>query len=100
VVLGRGGIALAEAEIAYRPGLLTPPMREALAAGQQPFGSIVAPLGPQRVTVAVSHHPAAPPGPVLAIRAVLVLPGGEPLAAVSEAFLPVLVERDQAGMSR
>jgi chorismate-pyruvate lyase len=90
VVLGRGGIALAEAELLYRSAALTTEMREAVARGTTPFGAIVSPLSPRRdtVTCAVGGHDGAL---ALRLKARLVLPCGAALAAVDEAFLPSLL---------
>lgn len=90
VVLGRGGIALAEADLLYRCAALTAEMREAVARGAKPFGAIVAPLSPRRdtATCAVGQPDDALP---LRLTARLVLPCGAALAAVDEAFLPSLL---------
>jgi chorismate-pyruvate lyase len=90
VVLGRGGIALAEAELLYRAAALPAEMREAVARGAVPFGTIVAPLSPRRETV--SQEIGADEGCLpLRLRARLRLPCGTALAAVDEAFLPALL---------
>lgn len=90
VVLGRGGIALAEAELLFRTAALTAEMRAAVARGMEPFGAIVAPLSPRRETVSqeAGASDAALP---LRLRAKLILPCGGALAAVDEAFLPALL---------
>jgi chorismate-pyruvate lyase len=99
VVLGRGEIALAEAELLYRAALLTPNMREAVAQGTTPFGSIVSPLAPRRETL--SCEVAGDAGAVpLRLRARLVLPCGTSLAAVDETFLPVLLAPRMRAASR
>lgn len=90
VVLGRGDIALAEAELLYRAGALTAEMRAAVARGTVPFGAIVAPLSPRRETVS-QELGGTESGLPLRLRARLVLPCGTALAAVDEAFLPSLL---------
>jgi chorismate-pyruvate lyase len=99
VVLGRGEIALAEAELLYRAALLTPDMRQAIARGTTPFGTIVSPLAPRRETLGceVASNAGAVP---LRLRARLVLPCGTGLAAVDEAFLPVLLAPRMRAASR
>lgn len=90
VVLGRGGIALAEADLLYRCAALTAEMREAVARGTTPFGAIVSPLSPRRETV--TYAVGGPDGALpLRLTARLVLPCGAALAAVDEAFLPSLL---------
>jgi chorismate-pyruvate lyase len=90
VVLGRGGIALAEAELLYRGSVLTAEMREAVARGTVPFGAIVAPLSPRRETMSQDIDGAEGALP-LRLTAKLVLPCGAALAAVDEVFLPSLL---------
>ncbi|WP_291294990.1 hypothetical protein [Elioraea sp.] len=93
VVLGRGSIALAEAENLFLPGRLPAEMCHALAVTDTPFGTVLAPLRPVRRTIAVTHGTAAGPGTILRQEALVVGPGGSVLAAVSERFLPVLAGR-------
>ena len=97
VVLGRGTIALAEAENLFLPDRLPPEMARALAATDTPFGTVLAPLGPVRRTIAVRHGAAAGPGTILLQEALVVGPTGTVLAAVSERFLPVLASPGLAG---
>lgn len=90
VVLGRGDIALAEAELLFRGGALTAEMREAVSRGAVPFGVIVAPLSPRRETV--SQEMGGPESSLpLRLRARLRLGCGATLAAVDEVFLPALL---------
>ena len=91
VVLGRGGIALAEADNLFLAARLPAPMRATLAGTDEPFGSVVAPLGPVRRTLTLRTGAEAGPGVVLAQEAVLVASDGSVLAAVAERFLPVLI---------
>jgi hypothetical protein len=93
VVLGRGGIALVEAENLFLPDRLPPGMRQALAATDTPFGTVLAPLGPVRRTIAVRQGEAAGPGTMLLQEALVASPSGTILAAVRERFLPVLAGR-------
>jgi chorismate-pyruvate lyase len=93
VVLGRGAIALAEADNLFLPGRLPPEMREALAATDTPFGTVIAPLGPVRQTIAITHGAAAGPGVILRQEALVLSPSGPVLAAVSERFLFALAGR-------
>jgi chorismate-pyruvate lyase len=93
VVLGRGTLALAEAENLFLPDRLPPGMARALAATDTPFGTVLAPLGPVRQTLAARHGAAAGPGTLLLQEALVIGPGGQVLAAVSERFLPVLAGR-------
>lgn len=99
VVLGRGGIALAEAELVFRAGALTEEMREAVRRGTLPFGTIVAPLSPRRETLSqeIAEGQGAPP---LRLRALLRLASGAPLAAVEEEFLPVLLMPHRSATGR
>lgn len=93
VVLGRGGIALVEAENLFLPDRLPPEMRHALAATDTPFGTVLAPLGPVRETIAAAHGDAAGAGAILRQEARVVGPTGTVLAVVVERFLPVLAGR-------
>lgn len=90
VVLGRGAIALVEAENLFRPDRLPPDMRDALAATDTPFGTVLAPLGPVRRSIGVRHGVDAGPGAILLQEALVVGQDGAVLAAVSERFLPIL----------
>jgi chorismate-pyruvate lyase len=96
VVLGRGGLALAEADNLHVPGRLPEPMRRALAETDRPFGEVLAPLGLVRRTVERLAGAAAGPGAVLAQTALVLARDGTALAAVRERFLPVLLRRDPA----
>jgi chorismate-pyruvate lyase len=93
VVLGRGGLALAEADNLHLPGRLPEPMRQALAETDRPFGELLAPLGLVRRTIARLAGAAAGPGAVLAQTALVLASDGTALAAVRERFLPALLER-------
>jgi chorismate-pyruvate lyase len=89
VTLGRGTIALATAENLFLPARLTPPMRQALAETDTPFGAVLAPLAPARRTIARSL--ARTDGAVLAQTALVLGADGTILAAVRERFLPALL---------
>jgi len=90
VVLGRGRIALAEAENLFLPSRLPAPMRQALAVTDIPFGAVLAPLRPSRRTL---WRRAERDGAVLAQAALVVGQDGAALAAVHERFLPALLGR-------
>lgn len=88
VRLSCGAIVLSEAHNWYLPEMLTPAMNAALAASDTPFGKVVAalhftrqPLGSRR-----GRAPACPAHTVLSHRALLRLPGGQPLALVLECY--------------
>ena len=97
VVLGRGGIALAEAENLHLPARLLEPMRQALAKSDRPFGEVAAPLGLRRRTLERRSGAAAGPGAVLAQTALVFSADGTVLAAVRERFLAVLLGPRAAG---
>lgn len=90
VVLGRGRIALVEAELLYRNAALTEEMHAALNDGLEPFGAVVAPLAPRRETVS-QEIGTTRCGLPLRFTARIVLATGEGLAAVDERFLPTLL---------
>ncbi|MBT0666774.1 hypothetical protein HT136_00120 [Novosphingobium profundi] len=72
----------------YAPARLPADMNRALAQGEEPFGTVVAPLGFRRRRLERHFPPstACPAGTVSAHRALLVLPDGRPLAHVHECY--------------
>jgi chorismate-pyruvate lyase len=96
VILGRGEVALAEADNLHLPGRLPEAMRRALAETDRPFGDVLAPLGLVRRTVERLAGAAAGPGVVLAQTALVLARDGTALAAVRERFLPALLRPGSA----
>lgn len=72
----------------YVPGRLTPEMNRALAATDQPFGRVAAPLNYTRERLLGQRGNAdyCPAGTILTHRALLRLPDGRPLALVVECY--------------
>ncbi len=72
----------------YVPDRLTAEMNAALAATQVPFGRIAAPLAYHRKALEVLTKPprGCPANTISAHRALLQLPGGQPLAYVLECY--------------
>ena len=93
VVLGRGGIALVEADNLYLPARLPVAMRQALAATDTPFGAVIAPLLPRREEIDRAFGADAGPGGVLAQVARVRDARGRTLAVVAERFLLALLAR-------
>lgn len=91
VVLGRGDIALAEADNLFLPAHLPAAMRARLERTDEPFGAIVAPIAPTRRTVMCAIDEAPTAAAVLVQTALLHAPDGTLIAAVAERFLPVLL---------
>lgn len=89
VVLGRGTLPLATAENLFLPGRLSPAMRRALAETDTPFGAVLGPLRPHRLTLARAWGDAE--ASVLVQTALVLSHGGTVLAAVRERFLPALI---------
>lgn len=102
VQLERGNVPLCAAEIWFRPAQLTLEMRETLIETSTPFGAVIEPLGPRRITTfarAVNafatdiemsgikeQHEV-----VLQHRATVLSGGGVPIARTRENFLAGLV---------
>jgi hypothetical protein len=75
---------LSEADLWFVPSRLLPDMVQALASTDTPFGRIVGPLRPRRITIDAVHH--AAPSPVgLEHRALLVAAIG-PIGEVHERY--------------
>lgn len=88
VRLSCGGTVLSEAHNWYVSSRLSPEMNQALAATDTPFGKVAAPLRFTREALPgpVAPAGACPAGIVSVHRALLRLPGGEPLALVIECY--------------
>ncbi|WP_144183903.1 hypothetical protein [Elioraea rosea] len=91
VVLGRGNIALAEADNLFLPARLPAAMRARLERTDEPFGAVIAPIAPVRRTVTCETDEGPMAGAVLVQTALLHAPDGTLIAAVAERFLPVLL---------
>lgn len=94
VELLSGPHVLSAAEIRFRCEALSPDMLFALQSSDKPFGAVVAPLGPRRITtfaeilsVSTEDHP----GSVLVHHATVVDGRGRPIARVREVYQTVLV---------
>lgn len=88
VQLACGGTALSMAHNWYVPERLTPAMNQALETSQVPFGKVAAPLRYRRERLSRLPHGSAecPRGTILGHRAMLRLPGGQPLALLVECY--------------
>lgn len=88
VRLSCNGTVLSEAHNWYVAARLTPDMNRALAESDTPFGKIAAPLNFTRESLPspALQGPACPDGIVAVHRALLRLPGGQPLAMVVECY--------------
>jgi hypothetical protein len=88
VRLACGASVLSEADNWFVAARLTPGMNRTLAATDTPFGKVAAPLGflRERLDSRRGRAPGCPPGTVLSHRALLRLPGGAPLALVTECY--------------
>ena len=88
VELTCGSRVLSVAHNWYVPGRLTAEMNAALAETQLPFGRIAAPLAYRREPLEILTKPprGCPPNTISAHRALLRLPGGQPLAYVLECY--------------
>ena len=89
-----GTRVLSVAHNVYDPALLTRAMNAALAGSDIPFGKVVAPLGFTRETLDTRRggEPGCPAGTVLSQVALLRLPGGRPLAFLTECYTRAAVE--------
>ncbi len=94
VRLSCGGYVLSDAHNWYVPGRLTPEMNHVLETTRTPFGRVVMPLGFARERLADRRGPAegCPEDTVLSHRALLRLPGGEPISLVIECYTAAAVE--------
>lgn len=90
VTLTCGDTVMSEAYNWYVPSRLTAEMNARLNSGQTPFGTVVAPLQfrRERLPAAALRGSYCPAGAILANRARLVLPGGQPLALLIECYTP------------
>jgi chorismate-pyruvate lyase len=90
VQLACGRQILSHAHNWYVPARLTPAMNQALDATATPFGTVIAPLGFTRQRLAALRGPAegCPADTILSHRAVLTLPGGQPVSTVIECYTP------------
>ena len=88
VELTCGSRVLSVAHNWYVPGRLTAEMNAALAETQLPFGRIAAPLAYRREPLEILTKPprGCPVNTISAHRALLRLPGGQPLAYVLECY--------------
>jgi hypothetical protein len=88
VALVRGRLPLCFAELRWRPDRLPAQVRRVLATTERPFGDVVAPLGPERITLAV-ERPAARCA-ILLVEAVVLI-DETPIAVVHERYLATLI---------
>jgi hypothetical protein len=88
VRLSCGGIMLSEAHNWYLPSRLTTEMNRALATSDIPFGKVAAPLHFTREPLQSrrGRSAACPARTILSHRAMLRLPGGQPLALLVECY--------------
>ncbi|WP_296674728.1 hypothetical protein [Novosphingobium sp.] len=79
----------------YRRELLTAQMNTVLDTSDTPFGKVAGPLGFTRETIDSrrGEEPGCPPGTVLSQIALLRLPGGQPLALVTECYTRAAIAR-------
>ncbi len=93
VRLACGGHVLSEADNWFVPARLTAEMNVTLSRTDTPFGRVVLPLSPHRVTLGVdwlwSGQGATPPADqgLFRHRALVEAPNGQPLAYVQETYL-------------
>jgi hypothetical protein len=88
VALCRGRLPLSFAELRWRPDRLPADCRRALATTDRPFGEVIAPLAPERRTLAMIRP--ASRRAVLVVEAV-VLVDARPVAVVHERYLASLI---------
>lgn len=88
VELRCGDVVLSVAHNWYVPARLTPGMNRTLGISDTPFGRVAMPLGFTRRRLAEKRGPlpGCPLDTVLANRAVLELPDGRPLSALTECY--------------
>ncbi len=88
-----GDTVLSEAHNWFVPARLTPAMNETLARTDRPFGKVVAPLGFRRERLGEDRGagPGCPAGTVLSQHALLRLPGGEPIALLTECYTAAIL---------
>lgn len=88
VTLSCEGVVLSEAHNWYVPSRLTPEMNGELADSDTPFGKVAAPLRFIREPISTEQGRGAgcPSGIISTHRALLRLPGGQPLALVMECY--------------
>lgn len=94
VRLSCGGRVLSDAHNWYVPARLTAEMNHVLETTRTPFGRVVMPLGFRRERLAGQRGPAegCPEDTVLSHRALLRLPGGDPISLVIECYTAAAVE--------
>jgi len=88
VALVRGRRPLAFAELRWRPERLPAEVRRVLATTDRPFGDVVAPLGPERRTLAVERPTAR--CAILSVEAVVLI-DAQPVAVAHERYLATLI---------
>ncbi|GGZ06203.1 hypothetical protein ACFSTD_06305 [Novosphingobium colocasiae] len=88
VRLACGDVILSEAHNWFVPARLTDDMNAALATTNTPFGTVVAPLHftRERLDTRRGREEGCPPGTVLAQRALLRRPDGQPISLVVECY--------------
>jgi chorismate-pyruvate lyase len=88
VKLACGDVVLSDARNWYVPALLPLEMNQRLAAGDMPFGAVIAPLGFRRERLASLRGPGpgCPADTILTNRALIRLPSGRPLSFVVECY--------------
>ncbi len=91
VKLLRGAAFLSAAEIRYRCDALDPAILRNLAETDIPFGKLVAPLNPRRITTFVGTFGELSAECVLVHHATVLDGSGRPIARVREAYQRVLV---------
>jgi hypothetical protein len=79
------GIDAAEGDLWYIPARLWPGMQDALTTTDTPFGAVIAPLGPRRVTLIARLCAAGEPHG-LEVAATVLSAQGQPIAYVEERF--------------
>lgn len=80
-----GALVYSRAENWYRPDRLTARMNKELLASDAPFGAVIRPLAPHRLTLSRERPEAG--GVILRYRALVLAGDGTPLAEVVESYL-------------
>jgi len=91
VKLVRGDVFLSVAEIRYRRDALSVDMKRQLEEASIPFGQIVAPLGPRRITTLAKFSTDWSADDVLIHHATVLDRSGCPIARVRESYQDILV---------
>jgi hypothetical protein len=88
VRLDCGDVTLSEAHNWFVPARLTPDMNATLTTTREPFGKVVSPLRftRERLESTRGRAEGCPAGTILSHRALLRLPGGQPISLVVECY--------------